>query len=425
MILRLSLFLTCFFLLFAPIRMAGAAPIIAAQQSDSFPDADMDGKANPGEQVDYQTIISNTGDMTATGLALSSPVPADTTQTGSEISTPLARDDAYGSIGNVGLTVAAANGLLVNDFDLGPTSPTVVAPVPGVPTPTSNGGSVIITAGGAGGFTYTPPVGFVGVDTFAYTIADESGAVLPAPATGANISTVTITVSDRIWFIDNTAGAGGDGTLTMPFNSLAQHNANLSDQNGDCIFVYTGGGNYDGGIVLQDDQILVGQGAGATLAAACGLTPPPGTVLPMTGGTRPVLLNSTGDAISLASGNTVLGLDIGNSSGSGLIGSSFGTATISELAVTTGGVGINLNTGTLAASFDGVTKTSSASDGIVLTSVAGNADFGAMTITSTGAGRGIRLDGTGTASSIFSGSGNISSGTGTAVDLSDCTLGTG
>ncbi|MFT5124704.1 MAG: putative repeat protein (TIGR01451 family), partial [Verrucomicrobiales bacterium] len=401
-----SVIVRCFISIIVCTGLSFGAPVVSSSQDDSFPDTNADLKADPGEQIDYKTSISNTGPDAATGVRLVSPIPTDTTQTGGVRSTPLARDDSYSSIGNVGITVLTANGLLANDFDLGGTAPTVVSPVPGTPTSTSLGGSVTITAGGLGGFTYTPPAGITGQDTFSYTIADENGAALPAPATGSNISTVTIMIGGMIWFINN-GGVAGNGTLASPFNSLSQHNANPSDNDRDCIFVYTGAGNYGGGIVLQNRQILIGQGSTATLAASCGITPPANsTPLPTTSGTRPVLFNAAGNGISLASRNTVRGMNIGNSSGSGLIGSSFGTAVISEVAVSTGGVGINLNTGTLFATFDSVTKTSSDSDGIVLTSVAGNADFGAMTITSTGAGRGIRLDGTGTASSIFSGSGN-------------------
>ena len=249
------------------------APNISSTQTDSFADVNTDGKADPGEQVDYTTVITNSGDRAAEDVEFSNVPPADTTLVAGSIkTTPLARDDLYASVGNVGITVPDAEGVIANDYDLGPVGVAVTSPVPGIPMLTVNGGSVVFSTGG--GFAYTPPAGFEGIDSFSYTIADETGPVLPAPATGANIAAVTITVEGMIWFVDN-AGLAGNGSMDSPFNSLAQHNANLNDHDGDCIFVYAGSGTYDGGILLQTGQVLVGEGSSAPLADACGIPVPP------------------------------------------------------------------------------------------------------------------------------------------------------
>ncbi len=92
--------------------------------------------------------------------------------------------------------------------------------------------------------------------------------------------TVTINVGDMIWFIDNSLGAAGNGTLATPFNTLAgfealNGNGGSSDPGaGDCIFVDTGSGDYTGGVTLENTQILVGEGASTGLASVCGVTLP-------------------------------------------------------------------------------------------------------------------------------------------------------
>ena len=53
-----------------------------------------------------------------------------------------------------------------------------------------------------------------GVDSFTYTARDQD--LLDSVVTG----TVTLTVSDMIWFIDSEADPGGDGTLESPFTSF-------------------------------------------------------------------------------------------------------------------------------------------------------------------------------------------------------------
>ena len=72
-----------------------------------------------------------------------------------------------------------------------------------------------------GSFTYDPPAGFTGTDTFTYTISDG-----PTHDASATLSaTVSLTVSGMVWFINNTAGTNGDGRLSSPFNSLANFQA--------------------------------------------------------------------------------------------------------------------------------------------------------------------------------------------------------
>lgn len=74
-----------------------------------------------------------------------------------------------------------------------------------------------MTTSGAseGQFTYNPPAGFTGTDTFTYTITNSHG---------SSTATVSLPISGIIWFINNNA-VSGDGRIGSPFNSLASFQA--------------------------------------------------------------------------------------------------------------------------------------------------------------------------------------------------------
>ena len=127
--------------------------------------------------------------------------------------------------------------------------------------------------GSDGSFSYNPPAGFEGADSFIYTLTNSAG---------SNTGTVTINVSGMIWFINNNAGACSsncNGRLTNPFTSLAAFeavNGNGGVNNpaaGDNIFIYESATAYVGPVTLEDNQKLIGQDAvGASLAALAGIT---------------------------------------------------------------------------------------------------------------------------------------------------------
>jgi hypothetical protein len=93
---------------------------------------------------------------------------------------PVAVNDSYSTPFNIPLTVAAP-GVLGNDSDPDLQPLTVVLS----DTLSSQGG--VVTVGATGGFTYTPPTGFNGTDTFIYIISDGNDAT--------DLATVTITVA--------------------------------------------------------------------------------------------------------------------------------------------------------------------------------------------------------------------------------------
>ena len=338
------------------VAAAAALPAITATKVDALlVDVDGDGKADPGDALRYTVVIRNTGDTDATGVTFADTVDANTTLSGTARTTPLALADSYNALGNVRLNVPAANGLLINDF--GAPAPTAVA----ASGSSTQGGRYSVSADGS--FTYDPPAGYEGADTFSYAVTNGYG---------ADSATVTITISGMIWFIDNTAPAGGDGRLMSPYNSLAAFNA-VNDGTGnhpaanDSIFLYESAAAYDGGVTLLSGQRLIGQDATSGLATLAGVTVPPfSAALPaMNGGngTQTTIVNATaghgGNGVVLSANNRLHGFTIGNTAnGYGLSGSNFGTLTVADVTVTGAGGTLSLNTGTLAATFSSLSSTS-------------------------------------------------------------------
>ncbi|MCB1753396.1 MAG: cadherin-like domain-containing protein [Gammaproteobacteria bacterium] len=335
-----------------------ADPVVSATKTDALQvDNDSDTFADPGDTIRYTVTITNSGDMATANSNLNDTIDAHTSLVAGSIkSTPIARNDSYDAIGNVGITVPAGSGVLVNDNDPDGGSVSAIAAAGA----SANGGSFAIASDGS--FSYLPPAGFEGADSFGYTIQDADANMDPA--------TVFINVSDVIWFVDTSAGAGGSGVLGNPFNNLtgASGYGNAADDPGDIIFLYTGSGNYTGGITLKDSQKLVGQGATTSLAAVAGLTVPThSNTLPSTGGTSPVITNSSGTGVALASGNLVSGLDVSNTSGFGLSGTGVAALTLSKLKITNSGTnGIQLNNLSGAAGFDSVTVDGSATRNVLI-----------------------------------------------------------
>lgn len=107
---------------------------------------------------------------------------------------PLAADDRYVARGGGSLTVAAASGVLRNDFDAN--GDALAATVFAAPAR----GTLSLAADG--GFVYTPPAGFFGVDTFTYRAADDGGTF--------GFATATIHVVPQVDPINGVPLAGGD-----------------------------------------------------------------------------------------------------------------------------------------------------------------------------------------------------------------------
>jgi hypothetical protein len=380
------------------------APTVSATKADFLlTDVDGDNQADPGDTLKYTVSINASGED-ATGVTFTDTVDPNTAFVpGSLRATPVAVDDTYAATGNIRITVAAP-GVLGNDF-VGVPSATIT----GAPSTSTNGGDVTLNADGS--FTYNPPAGFEGADTFSYTLTNSAG---------SNPATVTINVSGMIWFINNTASCPCDGRLTNPFNTLASFQAvnngvgNHPAAN-DNIFVYESAIDYVGPVTLLNGQRFLGQDSTASLSAMTGLTPPAGSdPLPATNSGNGTIVNITsGNAITVGSGNTLRGFTGGDST-TDITGSGFGTLTISDVTLNGSGQALNLTTGTLAATFGSISSTNSATTGISLTSVAGSLTSPTTTITNP-TGIGISV-GTSSATLNF-GATNSSLSGGTGVSL--------
>ncbi len=394
------------------------------QTDEIIIDNGQSGKADPADRIRYKITIQNTGGPDGTGTQLNIvPDPRTTFVPGSFRSSPLALPDGpFASIGNVGITVPdGANDLLSNDFDDNPAGLTIT---PVTNAATTGGGQITIAANGS--FSYMPAPGFEGTDTYTYTLNDGNGVGGPVPLT--DLGVVTIIVNSMIWFVDNSAGSNGDGRLGTPFNTLPNFVSGAADDPGDNIFLYRSifvPADYTGGITLLNNQKLIGQGASSTLASATGLTVPTfSNTLPSTAGTLPIIANSGGNGITLASGNTIRGVQVGNTTGANIFGNNFGTLTVGnttnpDVTLSSPGQALNLTNGAFNATskFVGITSFSSSTTGISLNTVSGSLASTSTTISSpTGTGMDIQNS---TASLDFGTTSVTKSTSGTAISITN------
>jgi uncharacterized repeat protein (TIGR01451 family) len=331
---------------------------------------------------------------------------------------PQAVDDARDVTGNVRIdTKTIPFSLLNNDAGDGLTVATADA------TSTA-GGQVSVRSDGT--FTYNPPPGFEGRDTFTYTPKNGFGEA-PAPAT------VTLTVNDMIWFIDNDPGAvaGNDGRLSSPFRSLADlealnGNGGANDPKaGDSIFIdETGSGSYTGGLILENDQILIGRGAGESIAAIAGITPAAGSAsLPVTGGAKPIITNAGGNGITLADNNAIHGIIIANGGQHGIFGQGFsGGLTVRNCEINNHAAdGLHLeNLNAIMITLADLIIADNAGDGIELKNVDAALNLTDVDFSNNG-GAEIRIDG-GAPNATFSG--DLTNDAGYLVDVTNTIGGT-
>ncbi|HEX8271168.1 MAG TPA: Ig-like domain-containing protein, partial [Longimicrobiaceae bacterium] len=258
----------------------------------------------------------------------------------------------------------------------------------------STGGTATINADST--FTFQPTTGYNGPASFSYTITNGFGTTAAA--------TVSMTVGTPIWFVNSAAAAGGDGRFNGAFNTLASFAAvnNGTGNNpaaSDRVFLYTG--SYTGGVTLLNGQQFVGQGAtGSSLSTVLGVAwPADSGPEPAINGTSPTITSAT-TGITLGSGNTLRGFNLGNVTGTALSGTSFGTLVVSEVGINTTGQALSLTTGTLNGGFTQLRSTGGANN-VFLSGVA-------TTGTSTLGGAGDALSGaTGDAFVVAGGTGSF------------------
>lgn len=384
------------------------APAITASNTDALvTDADGDGIADPGDVVEYTVTVNNTAGAgnDATGMIFTDTLDANMTLVpGSVNASPIAGNDAFPVTGNVRIQVPdGATDLLANDIDpdtgnntgLTATAESKKSAQCAALGVNCTGNNVTINADGS--FSYNPPAGYDGADSFDYTVTDASGA--------SSTGTANLTVSGMIWFIQNgapacTTLAAGCGRLTNPFSTLAAFQAlnNGAGNNpaaNDNIFIYSSGTAYTGGVGLLSGQKLIGQGATASLATIAGITLAANSdALPATGGARPNVTNAAGNGITLNSGNLLRGLNAGGSTFAIDDNGTVGALSISEMLINSAGGGFRADSGgTLAVTLDSIT-TAGGANGINLASITSGsfAVTGAVTVSNT-TGDSISLNG--------------------------------
>jgi large repetitive protein len=301
---------------------------------------------------------------------------------------PVAGADAYQAVGNTLFVVhpstdsgtgphlyLANAGLLANDNNGNGGGPGVGITAAAGTFATTNAGSITIASDGT--FSYVPPVSFTGADSYVYTISD---------GIGTGTGTVTLNVSTKIWYVKNDVALTGNGSSGSPFKTLAE-TVTPSAIN-DTIYIFTGDGTTTGqnaGIVLENGQRLIGQGAALTALGTFNAVLNP-TLNPA--GSAPTIGNSGGNGITLASNNTIRGLTVGDTPGfAKIFGTAFGTLTVGntitpDVALTGTGKALDLTTGNFAvtSAFSAVASTSSATQGLSLVSVGGTVALGSTTV---------------------------------------------
>jgi hypothetical protein len=326
---------------------------------------------------------------------------------------PNAVDDTYPEavLGNVPVDSSILGySVTANDIFSGTVTITTASPIT-----TAHGGTVAIVTSGAniGRFTYNPPRGYTGSDTFSYTVSDGSS---------SDSATVSFTVAGMPWFINNNAGicsSSCDGRLTNPYVSLAAFQADNGSgtapnpKDNDPVFVFESATHYTGGaLTLRGGQKLLGQDAtAASFAALTGLTIPASSapVIPTLNAANGTLVQidaSSGNVVALGSGNTVRGLTI-NTTGSGatgLSGASVGAFTASDASVLGSGRAVSLSNGALNATF----HTLSSSGGV--TGITLSNTTGTFTVTGDGATAG-------TGGTLSGGSPNVSLSSAAGISL--------
>lgn len=351
----------------------------------------------PGETC---TVMFDTTDVNDTDTV---DPPDNLTATGSfqfEVR-PAAVDDARTVTAHIQASFTGANMLLANDtpasdaaltIAFGETLGSVGDNAEGDNATFTDDARVQISSDGS--LLYNPPPGAGGgaTDMFFYRLTATHGST--------DTAQVTVTINGPVvWFIDDDAGTGGNGTLLLPFNELVSADSFddvAADDPGDYIFMYDSIGDdaaFNCGLTLLANQRLLGEGETQTLGTLTGLSPVSESTLslPATTNVDPVLTASNTNCINLASGNTLRGFTVGNTgTGTGIDGSSAGTLVVRETSITGSGVGIHINGGTLDASFDAISSSNNA--GILLNNVSGDFDVATGTITA-GSNTAVRIVG--------------------------------
>ncbi len=321
---------------------------------------------------DSQAAQSNAATVTITVTGVNdAPVADDETFNGAQSAignTPLAVGTTEPEPRKaLDCTVPASCTVLTGDTDVDTPAGLLTAGPNGTQAiTTQDGGKVTMEADG--NFTFFPAPGTSCSDTtdqFDYTLSDNEN-VNPGTDTG----TVFLTITDCVWYVDNSLATNGDGSATSPFNTLANvagpGGAGDADDVDDYLFLF-GTGTYTGGLPLEANQRLFGQRHGLAVGSDVLVTGIPGGI-----GAQAAITNSGGDALTLATGNNVQGINLGSTpaANASLVGTNVGSASMNNstpgrIINATGGA-VNIDTGALTMVFAVVSSNGATGDGIRL-----------------------------------------------------------
>lgn len=161
--------------------------------------------------------------------------------------------------------------------------------------------------------------------------------------------------------VDTSAAAGGDGSVTNPYHSLAE----AMGDNPDVVFVHAGS-TITESIVLTEGQKLIGD-SGTQWIDLAGGTSAQLPTLNTANAAGPVFSNVTGNAITLASGSTVSGFNLDDIQGNGIVGTNVEDVTVRNVSFSNiSGDALKLNNSTGQIRLRDLTFTDITGSGIVV-----------------------------------------------------------
>lgn len=203
-----------------------------------------------GDQIEYEADPTYTGNVYLSyrirdGIwGVLSNITTVSINIRAENTPPIANPDSYTLLKDEVLTIAPAQGVLANDTD--DYGGLFIADYDAT---SANGGTVVM--GSEGGFEYTPPTGFTGVDEFEYTVEDDGGLQTIGQVTiNVQEANMPITVPDNYVARNsstlNVDGSYGRPALTANDYSLGGHPINAipetkATSNGGTVQIFANG----------------------------------------------------------------------------------------------------------------------------------------------------------------------------------------
>ncbi len=266
--------------------------------------------------------------------------------------------------------VSVTGSLLSNDTDIDNSVASLTATAFVGTGNTAMGGDVQVFSNGE--FIYTPPAGMRNVnDSFSYTVNDPDG--------GSNMGIVNLQVIDElVYYVDNTAGAGGTGTSSSRFDQLSDVLTAVANTT---VYVFQGVGNTTGGLTVGDNTRLLGSPEGLTFNPLNGVSDDLFTAA----AGRPTLSGT----VTLANNNQLRSIDFNVNGVVAIVGTGVGNLLLNDVAVNVvnpAGSGVSLQGATASANmvFDSI-SVNGGTNGIVLSNSTGN-----FSVTGDGATTGAR-----------------------------------